>query len=149
MEISSRHTGLLMCNTVFKGDNLTKAHTNDAGYDIKSAETVKLLPGCSHKFKTGLHVAIPVGQEGHIRPRSGMGFKHDVVPFQGTIDSNFRGQIMVKLYNNSDTPYYVEFGDKICQMVVERCELKPFMEVDELPPADDGRGDAGFGDSGR
>jgi len=138
-----------MKNDVFKDNNLIKAHTADAGKDIRSAETVKLLPNTSHKFSTGLHIAIPSGYEGCIRPRSGMGFKYDVMPFMGTIDATYRGEVQIKLYNLGDTPYQVNKGDRIAQLVVSPCRLDQFIEVDELPGTDEGMDRGGFGDSGR
>lgn len=148
-KISPKHTSLLMKNDVFKGDNLKKSHFSDAGYDIRSADDLILYPNIPTHINTGLSVAIPVGYEGEIKGRSGLAFKWNVFCIHnGDIDAGFRSTIKVLLINMGDAPYKINKGDRIAQMVVRRVELGDFMEVDELPHSDDGRGNNGYGSTG-
>jgi len=149
MKITSLHTTPLMKNVWFKNDNLTKAHHSDAGYDIKSAESLILPPGKNAIVNTGLSIAIPVGYVGLIRGRSGLAFEHDIIAFEGTIDASYRGECKMKIFNLGDIDYVIERGDKIAQLVLIKCYLEPFMEVVELPTPIDNRNDKGFGSTGR
>lgn len=147
--ITSLHTTPLMHNKWFTNDNLSKAHNTDAGYDIKSAEYLCLPAGKNAIVNTGLFIAIPVGYVGFVRGRSGLAFKHNIVVFEGTIDASYRGECKVKIFNLGDTDYVIERGDKIAQMVLVKCCLESFMEVNVLPLPLDDRGDKGFGSSGK
>jgi len=102
-------------------------------------------------IKTGLYVAIPKGYEIQIRSRSGLAAKKgvSVLNSPGTIDSDYRGEIMVILHNNGDYDYEVYNGDRIAQLILSR---KPIAEwdrvksIDDLPTTD--RGEGGLGSSG-
>lgn len=98
---------------------------------------------------TGLFVALPVGYEAQIRPRSGLAYKHGigVVNAPGTIDADYRGEWGVLLVNLSQVPYTVQDGDRIAQVVVARCERVVWEEVVELDVTV--RGEGGFGHTGR
>ncbi len=103
-------------------------------------------------IRTGFAWEIPPGCVGLIMPRSGMGARDGVVlgNLVGVIDSDFRGEVMVKLWHRRDegSPYQVTEGDKIAQMViVQLSQLRQLYEVDEL--SDTARGDGGFGSTGR
>lgn len=113
--------------------------------------TVKGLliqPGGRALISTGLQIALPVGYEAQIRPRSGLALKNgiSVVNSPGTIDSDYRGDIGIILINHGFEPFMVEQGDRIAQMVIIKHEQAEFVEVQELDETS--RGDGGFGHTG-
>jgi dUTP pyrophosphatase len=98
-------------------------------------------------FRTGVHVEIPEGCAGLLVSKSGLNVRHDITS-TGLIDAQYSGEIVVKLDNSGDTDYLVKRGDRISQLVVIPLWHDPIIEVvDELPKV--GRGDNGFGSSGR
>ncbi len=125
-----------------------RASAGAAGYDLASAEDGTLGPGERRLFRTGLALAVPEGYECQLRPRSGLALRHGVTlpNTPATIDSDYRGELMVALINLGAEPFVVSRGMRIAQMVVARVERVTFEEVHELPPT--GRGDGGFGSTG-
>lgn len=119
-----------------------------AGMDIASAESGRLEPGERRLFRTGFAIAIPPGFECQIRPRSGLALKHGITlpNTPATIDSDYRGELMVALVNLGADPFEVTHGMRIGQLVFARVEPAAFREVAELPPTD--RGSGGFGSTG-
>ena len=97
---------------------------------------------------TGLYMALPEGYEAQVRPRSGLALKHGltVLNSPGTIDADYRGEIMVLLVNLSDTPFVVNDGERIAQMVIARHEQASFETVDTLDETE--RGAGGYGHTG-
>ena len=124
------------------------AHPGDAGLDLYANEHVQLAPGASHMVKTGISIQLPAGTEGQVRPRSGLAAKHQVTLLNspGTIDEGYRGEVRVILINHSKTPFIVEKGMKIAQMLVKPVHTVDVVEVDEL--TDTSRGEGGFGSTG-
>ena len=100
-------------------------------------------------FRTGFAIAIPHGYECQIRPRSGLALRHGIsLPnTPATIDSDYRGEVMVALVNLGGAAFRVERGMRIAQMVFARVESAAFEEVAELPATE--RGEGGFGSTGR
>ena len=96
----------------------------------------------------GFKMAMPVGYEAQIRPRSGLGLKHGIsMPnAPGTIDADYRGEISVLLINHGDEDFIIRRGDRIAQMVINKIERVSFEHVDDLPESQ--RGDGGFGSTG-
>jgi dUTP pyrophosphatase len=127
----------------------SRATAVSAGYDLASAEDGLLAPGERRLFRTGLAIAVPEGYECQLRPRSGLALRHGVTlpNTPATIDSDYRGELMVALVNLAAEPFAVTRGMRIAQMVVARVEQVTFEEVAELPVTD--RGDGGFGSTGR
>lgn len=124
----------------------TKAHEEDAGFDLYSRENVEILPGESALFDTGVHVEIPNGMTGFLKSKSGLNCKYSIVS-EGVIDSGYSGSIIVKLYNHGKFPYKVLKGDKISQIVFLPI---PSIKLRESNLISEGkRGDSGFGSSGR
>ncbi len=126
------------------------ATSGAAGMDLHAAVTgaVVIEPGQVAAIPTGLHVAVPGGYELQIRPRSGLALKNKIglLNSPGTIDSDYRGEIMVILINLGSQPFTISRGDRIAQMVlcpIPRIELCP---VEELPPTP--RGEGGMGHTG-
>lgn len=116
--------------------------------DLRSIESVSLVPGVPYAVQTGLSIELPPGFEAQIRPRSGMALKHAItVPNSpGTIDPAYRGEVKVILLNLGKSNYQIEKGDRIAQMVIARYEPVELVEG-ELSETE--RGEGGFGSSGR
>ncbi|AWN08626.1 dUTPase [Erwinia phage Faunus] len=114
-----------------------------------SDKRVVINPGCSAVFDTGLQFAIAPGYELKAFSRSGHGFKSGIrlSNCTGILDSDYRGNLMVKLHNDSDTAFFVEPFERICQVQIKEAIQYPFFEVMELDVT--ARGDAGFGSTGR
>ena len=127
----------------------TQATPGSAGADVASAEDGTLAPLERRLFRTGFAIAIPLGYECQIRPRSGLALKHGItlVNSPATIDSDYRGELMVALVNLGAEPFEVTRGMRIGQLVFAAVEQAAFGEVKELPPT--GRGEGGFGSTGR
>lgn len=124
------------------------ATPGSAGMDISSADAGSLAPGERRLFRTGFAIAIPPGFECQIRPRSGLALKHGITlpNTPATIDSDYRGELMVALVNLGTAVFEVTHGMRIGQLVFARVEPAVFREVPELPPTD--RGTGGFGSTG-
>lgn len=120
----------------------------DAGMDVRAVERVVLEPNVAQGVPTGLAIELPAGYEAQIRPRSGLALKHSITlpNSPATIDPGYRGEIRVILLNLGRTPYVVEPGDRIAQMVIAKYEAVAWTES-EL--SDSARGEGGFGSSGR
>ncbi len=121
-----------------------------AGMDLRAniTESVTLEGGQRAIVPTGLYVAIPEGYEMQVRPRSGLSAKHGITVLNspGTIDSDYRGEICVILYNSSAVDFVVERGERIAQVVVAQYERVEWSEVEELSSTE--RAAGGFGSTG-
>lgn len=121
-----------------------------AGMDLSAAigEPLTVAPGATVRVPTGVAVAIPQGYEGQVRPRSGLaGASPLIVPNSpGTVDSDYRGELLVLLRNIGAEPFVVEPGMRIAQLVVTPVVRAEWVEVDELPLTE--RGEGGFGHTG-
>lgn len=124
------------------------AREGDAGFDLCTMETVTIAPHETVLVGTGIAMAIPKFFEGTIRPRSGMAAKRGVTLANtpSTIDSNYRGEIMLPLHNITNEPATVEKGERVAQLLIKVQPVPMFVEVDELDDTE--RGDQGFGSSG-
>lgn len=124
------------------------ATAHAAGMDVVAAEAVTLAPGQRHAVATGFAIAIPVGYEVQVRPRSGLALKHGVTCLNtpGTIDADYRGEVKVILANLGDAPFAIARGDRIAQLVPAAVQAAAFTEVAELD--DTARGAGGFGSTG-
>jgi dUTP pyrophosphatase len=126
----------------------SQAYAGDAGLDLAACERVELGPGERSLVPTGLAVAIPEGYAGYVQPRSGLATKHgiSIVNTPGLVDSGYRGELLVNLLNTDrDTPFVVEPGMRIAQLVVLPVPPVELVEVEELPDSE--RGERGFGSS--
>lgn len=127
----------------------TRATAGAAGYDVASAEsTFTLQPLERRLVRTGLALAIPAGFEAQVRPRSGLAVKHGVTlpNTPATIDSDYRGELMVAMINLGTSAVTVERGTRIAQLVFQRVAAVELETVDTLPPS--ARGAGGFGSTG-
>ena len=120
-----------------------------AGMDVVAAEALTLAPGQRAAVATGFAIAIPVGHEVQVRPRSGLALKHGITCLNtpGTIDSDYRGEVKVILANLGDEPFEVRRGERIAQLVPAVVLQAHFAEVQEL--AETERGSGGFGSTGQ
>jgi dUTP pyrophosphatase len=126
-----------------------RAYDGDAGLDLAACERVELGPGERAVVGTGLAVAIPEGYAGFVQPRSGLADRHgiSIVNSPGLIDSGYRGELKVILLNTDrETPFVVEYGMRIAQLVVLPIPELELVETDELPETE--RGVRGHGSSG-
>jgi dUTP pyrophosphatase len=120
-----------------------------AGYDVASAEPDFTLEPLGRRLvRTGLALAIPPGYEAQVRPRSGLALKHGLTlpNTPATIDSDYRGELMIAMINLGTEPVAVTRGMRIAQLVFQRVERVQLVEVTELPPSE--RGQGGFGSTG-
>lgn len=126
-------------------------HGSDAaaGYDLYADQDCVINPGESIKVSTGIAMAIPDGYWGGIYARSGLATKQGLRPSNctGIIDSDYRGQIIVALYNDSQTRRIIHKGDKIAQMIISPFLYWQIKEVKKLDDTD--RGSGGFGSTGK
>ena len=125
------------------------AHPGDAGADLHAASEVTLQPGERALVPTGIAMALPEGYVGLVHPRSGLAARHgiSIVNAPGTIDSGYRGEVQVCLVNTDRVaPFTVRRGDRIAQLVVQRCETATFVESADL--TESARGDGGYGSTG-
>lgn len=122
-----------------------------SGVDLSAFlnEKVVIKPNSSELIPTGLQVAIPEELEIQIRPRSGLAAKESmgVLNSPGTIDSDYRGELKIILFNHGDKDFIINNGDRIAQMVLVPILKMEFEEVDNLP--DTVRGQGGFGSTGK
>lgn len=127
------------------------ATAGSAGLDLRAAirEDLILDPGKRALVPTGIAIELPDGYEGQIRPRSGLAAKFGVTVLNspGTIDADYRGEILVLLINHGELPCVLQRGQAVAQLVVQ-----PFAQVDLIPAerlADTDRGTGGFGSTDR
>ncbi len=124
--------------------------SGSAGVDLRAwlPQPVTLLPMERRLIPTGLYMALPEGFEAQVRPRSGLAIKRGLtmVNTPGTIDSDYRGEIMVAMINLSAEPQEITDGERIAQMVIARYEQIEWQDVDVLGETQ--RGAGGFGHSG-
>ena len=126
------------------------ATTQSAGMDLRAnlEEEIVLAPMARTMVSTGLFMELPEGFEAQVRPRSGLAAKHGVTVLNtpGTIDADYRGEIKVILINLSDTPFVIQDGERIAQMIIATHEQVEWESVEQLSETE--RGVGGFGHSG-
>lgn len=124
---------------------------HSAGMDIRAnlTEAITLSPGQRKLIPTGLFIELPEGYEAQIRPRSGLALKHGITVLNspGTIDADYRGEIMVLLINLSDADFVVEHGERIAQMIVSPYQQVRWEATDNLSETE--RGAGGYGSTGK
>jgi len=125
-----------------------RATTGDAGLDLTSVEDMVLQPEEVKLVPTGWKMAVPMGFEIQIRPRSGLALKNKIMVLNspGTVDCHYRGEVKVILYNEGKEPFEIKVGDRIAQMVINKVELWEPELREKLSETD--RGDGGMGSTG-
>ena len=130
------------------GSSLSAGYDLYASFDGEEIQEIRIPPQSSALIGTGLSAAIPPGSFGGIFARSGLALKMGLRPANcvGVIDSDYRGEIKVALYNDSGEDRIVRKGDRIAQLILLPCLEATFREVEELGETQ--RGDGGFGHTG-
>jgi len=125
-----------------------RSTAGDAGLDLTSVEDMVIHPEECKLVPTGWKMAVPMGYEIQIRPRSGLAFKKKIMVLNspGTVDCHYRGEVKVILYNEGKVPFEIKKGDRIAQMVVNQVELWEPEIKEEL--SETVRGAGGFGSTG-
>ncbi|CDE54108.1 deoxyuridine 5'-triphosphate nucleotidohydrolase [Roseburia sp. CAG:303] len=120
-----------------------------AGADLYACNAVTVEPGATEFVQTGLALEVPAGYAGLVYARSGLACKKGLAPANkvGVIDADYRGEIMVALYNHSSQAVEVEPGERVAQLVITPYLTAVFEETEEL--SDTVRGEGGFGSTGR
>ena len=128
-----------------------QAHAYDAGVDLHACidTPLTIMPHHTAKVGTGLAMAIPTGFAGLIYARSGLATKMGLRPANcvGVVDAGYRGEFIVALHNDTDSPQTIAPSERIAQLVISPVMGAWFNEVDELEETE--RGEGGFGSSGR
>ena len=127
----------------------TRQTAGAAGYDVCSAEPEFTINPLERRLvRTGLALAIPAGYEAQVRPRSGLAVKHGLTlpNSPATIDSDYRGELMIPMINLGPEPVVLARGTRIAQLVFQRVEAVQLEVVDELPATE--RAEGGFGSTG-
>ncbi len=126
------------------------ATPQSAGLDLRANldAPVTLQPMQRHLIPTGLHIALPAGFEAQVRPRSGLALRHGITVLNspGTIDADYRGEVMVLLVNLGQEPFVVNDGERIAQLIVARYEQVTLVPADSLDITE--RGEGGYGHTG-
>lgn len=121
-----------------------------AGMDLRANldVSITLKPLERTIVKTGLHIALPIGSEAQVRPRSGLAAKKGITVLNapGTVDADYRGEIGVILVNLSNEDFVINDGERIAQLVIAKHERAEWIETDNLDETD--RGSGGFGSTG-
>ncbi|CAJ0918385.1 unnamed protein product, partial [Mesorhabditis belari] len=118
-----------------------------AGADLYSAEDCVIPAKGKYCVSTGIQVELPYGYYGRVAPRSGLAAKHFIDVGAGVVDSDYRGELKVLLFNFGDADFTVKQGDRVAQFICERIAHVKYQEVGSLTNTD--RGDAGFGSTGK
>lgn len=129
--------------------NSRLSYNTDIVYTLDGkCDSIYINPGGRALIPTGLQMALPIGYEAQVRPRSGLALKCGITVLNspGTIDADYRGDVGVVLINHGKEPFKVCTGDRIAQMVITKHEQVDFVEVDVLTETD--RGVGGFGHTG-
>jgi len=121
----------------------------DAGFDLYVNEEVTVLSMGRASLNTGYKMEIPEGCTGIIYEKSGLSFKHGIITYANVIDSGYRGEVHVGVFNLSDAPYTFHAGDKVAQMIIHSYEEVKFIEVQDDELSSSERGTRGFGSTGK
>jgi len=127
----------------------TRSNGTDAGYDLYAAADGRIDGKRRDIVNTGICIAIPEGYYGRIAPRSGLAVKHGIDVLAGVVDSGYRGEVGVVLQNLSYMDFEYKEGDRIAQLIIEKCHGVTWEEVEtEKDLVSSERGEGGFGSSG-
>lgn len=117
-----------------------------AGYDMCSSVDITIASGCHGLVDTGIAFTVPYETYGRIAPRSGLAVKKGIQVGAGVIDRDYTGEVKVVLFNHGDDDFVIKRGDRIAQLIIEKCEFPEIKIVNELLVTD--RGSGGFGSTG-
>ena len=125
----------------------TRGSDHSVGYDLYSSEDA-MVPNQAGRaiVGTGITVVLPPGVYGRVAPRSGLAAKHCINVGAGVIDPDYTGEIKVILFNHGLKDFEIKKGDRIAQLILERCETPPIEEISIVEDTE--RGSGGFGSTG-
>ena len=123
-----------------------RAHSTDAGLDLRTPVAAYIPPMCSVTIDTGVHIQLPPGTVGMLKSKSGLNVNFGITG-EGVIDEGYTGSILVRLYNNNSNAYSIKMGDKISQLVILPVLYLTPVQVDKIEGGE--RGNNGFGSTGR
>ena len=124
----------------------TRQSHGSVGYDLYSLQDLTIEPGSRNIVSTGICATIPDGCYGRIAPRSGLSVKYGIHVGAGVIDPDYTGELRVNLFNLGAIPYEIKKGDRIAQLILEKCMTPVIKEVNELKKRL--RANRGFGATG-
>ena len=125
----------------------TRGSDRSVGYDLYSSEDAMVPCQAGRALVgTGITVVLPPGVYGRVAPRSGLAVKHCLNVGAGVIDPDYTGEIKVVLFNHGEKDFEIKKGDRIAQLVLERCETPPIEEINIVEDTE--RGSGGFGSTG-
>jgi dUTP pyrophosphatase len=125
----------------------TRGSDRSVGYDLYSSEYAMVPCQAGRALVgTGITVVLPEGVYGRVAPRSGLAVKHCINVGAGVIDPDYTGEIKVVLFNHGEKDFEIKKGDRIAQLVLERCETPPIEEINIVEDTE--RGSGGFGSTG-
>ena len=139
----------VLVKRIDKGAKLPSyAHHGDAGVDLFANKEMVVEKGAIALVPTGIKIALPLGFEAQVRPKSGLALKNGITVLNtpGTIDAGYRGEVCVIVVNHGKEDFKVEKGKKIAQMVFNKIEKAELEEVEELDETT--RNEGGFGSTG-
>lgn len=126
----------------------SRSNPDDAGADLRSSEDALIPPLSRLAVSTGIAMEIPPGYYGRVAPRSGLALKNGIDVFAGVVDSGYRGEVKVILFNSdAKNEFVITRGDRIAQIIIEKHYPMDFVESESL--AESERGIGGFGSTGR
>lgn len=124
----------------------TRGSSGAVGYDLYSTDNVTIPATHRALVGTGIAILLPEGVYGRVAPRSGLAVKHGIQVGAGVVDPDYTGEVKVVLFNHGDGEFVVKEGDRIAQLVLERCETPEVWEIGNLEETL--RGSGGFGSTG-
>lgn len=124
----------------------TRGSGGAVGYDLYSTDEVVVPPTHRALIGTGIAMVLPSGVYGRVAPRSGLAVKHGIQVGAGVVDPDYTGEVKVVLFNHGDKNFEVKKGDRIAQLILERCETPGVEEVGAVEETE--RGAGGFGSTG-
>lgn len=126
-----------------------RKHDGDAGWDLYVSRDCIIQPGETMDVHTDIRIDMPVNLYARITGRSSSLRKLGLLVNEGIIDNGYTGELFICVRNMTDTPRVVKAGDRLAQIMFHQIEDVRWSEVDEIGPSRDGRGDSGFGSTGR
>jgi dUTP pyrophosphatase len=123
-----------------------RATAGSAGYDLCSAEECTLGPGERKVINTDISIEMPIGTYGRVAPRSGLAVKNGINVMAGVLDADYRGKVGVVLVNHGYDTFHFKEGDRIAQLIIEKCSTPVVEEIEQHTVTS--RGEHGFGSTG-
>jgi dUTP pyrophosphatase len=124
-----------------------RSSKNSAGYDLYSDQEVTVRPGHRKLIKTGICLEIPDGHYGRIAPRSSLARDFGINVGAGVIDPDYRGEVMILLFNHGEKDLEIHVGDRIAQIIFEKISTPVIIETEKI--SETSRGTGGFGSTGK